>query len=256
MTSAAPTAPFENGDAVRISGLRFRYGEGDFRLDIPELTIESGSTVAFIGPSGCGKTTLLKVLAGIVAPTDGQVWTCGTELGPLSDAERRAFRVSAIGLVFQEFELLEYLTVLDNVLLPYRIHSALSLDESVRERARGLARRVGIADKLDRYPRKLSQGERQRVAVCRSVLPEPAILLADEPTGNLDPSNKNRVLDILFDFIEEHGTTLVAVTHDHELLPRFERVIDFRELVASEPAGSSDGPDPPHQQRRGRESVG
>ena len=233
MTGRTRAAPVRNGDAVRISGLRFRYGEGEFRLEIPELTIESGSTVAFIGPSGCGKTTLLNLMAGIVTPTDGRVSTCGTLLGPLSDAERRAFRVSTIGLVFQEFELLEYLSVLDNVLLPYRIHSALRLDESVRERACGLADRMGIADKLDRYPRKLSQGERQRVAVCRSVLPEPAILLADEPTGNLDPSNKDRVLDILFNFIEEHGTTLVAVTHDHELLPRFGRVIDFRELLGS-----------------------
>jgi ABC-type lipoprotein export system ATPase subunit len=235
VTRAEETVEPPGGGAVRISDLHFRYGEGDFRLEVPDLAIESGSTVAFIGPSGCGKTTLLNLMAGIVTPTRGRIWTCGTELGPLSDAERRAFRISTIGLVFQEFELLEYLTVLDNVLLPYRVHSALRLTESVRKRARGLSDRVGMADKLYRYPRKLSHGERQRVAVCRSVLPEPAILLADEPTGNLDPSNKDRVLDILFDFIHEQGTTLVAVTHDHELLSRFERVIDFRDLLGSQP---------------------
>ena len=256
MTATAPPTPPPERDAVRISDLSFRYGEGDFRLDIPELAIESGSTVAFIGPSGCGKTTLLNLMAGIVTPAAGRVWTCGTDLGLLSDAERRAFRVSTIGLVFQEFELLEYLTVLDNVLLSYRIHSALRLDESVRERARGLSERVGIADKLNRYPRKLSHGERQRVAVCRSVLPQPAILLADEPTGNLDPSNKDRVLDILFDFIDEQGTTLIAVTHDHELLPRFGRVIDFRELIGSGPVGASRGGEPEDRMPRISESAG
>ena len=236
MTAGEPSRHASVEEAVRISDLHFRYGEGDFRLRIPELSIAAGSTVAFIGPSGCGKTTLLNLMAGIVTPHEGRVSTRGTEFVRLSDAERRAFRISHIGLVFQEFELLEYLTVLDNILLPYRIHAALDLDTDVRSRAHGLAERMGISDKLDRYPRKLSQGERQRVAVCRAVLPQPEIVLADEPTGNLDPSNKDRVLDLLFGFIEEHGTTLVAATHDHELLPRFGRVIDFRELITAEPA--------------------
>ena len=150
----------------------------------------------------------------------------------MSDEQRRRFRVSTIGLVFQEFELLEYLTVLDNILLPYRIHPALTLDAGVRERAAALADRVGIADKLSRHPRRLSQGERQRVAVCRAVLTDPPLLLTDEPTGNLDPVNRERVLDILFDYVQESGTTLVSVTHDREILGRFGRVVDFRDFHA------------------------
>ena len=130
--------------------------------------------------------------------------------------------------MFQEFELLEYLNVLDNVLLPYRIHSALRIDPAVRERARRLADEVGIGALLDRYVTRLSQGERQRVAICRALVTEPAILLADEPTGNLDPESKERVLDILFACAGRTGATLVAVTHDHDVLPRFERVVDFK----------------------------
>jgi len=223
---------------IRIEDLRFRYGEGDFQLRIPELAVESGTTTAFIGPSGSGKTTLLNLIAGIIRPEKGRVETRGVEVSGLSDEERRRFRITTVGLVFQEFELLEYLTVLDNILLPYRIHSALTLDSSVRERARSLAERVGISDKLDRHPRRLSQGERQRVAVCRAVLTDPPLLLTDEPTGNLDPVNRERVLDILFDYVEDSGTTLVSVTHDHEILARFGRVTDFRDFHAFGEAGS------------------
>jgi putative ABC transport system ATP-binding protein len=138
-----------------------------------------------------------------------------------------------VGLVFQEFELLEYLTVLDNILLPYRINPAMKLDAAVRARAKELAREVDIADKLDRYSTKLSQGEKQRVAVCRALLSEPTLLLADEPTGNLDPNNKGRVLDILFEYAERTGATLVTVTHDHDLIGRFGRVIDFRDFYSA-----------------------
>jgi len=215
---------------IRIEGLRFHYGEGDFQLSIPELQVESGTTTAFIGPSGSGKTTLLNLIAGIIRPETGRVETRNVEVSALSDEERRRFRITTVGLVFQEFELLEYLTVLDNILLPYRIHSALSLDSAVRQRAGTLAERVGISDKLGRHPRRLSQGERQRVAVCRAVLTDPPLLLTDEPTGNLDPVNRERVLDILFDYVRESGTTLVSVTHDHEILTRFGRVVDFREF--------------------------
>lgn len=224
---------------IRIEGLRFRYGEGDFQLRIPELTVDSGTTTAFIGPSGSGKTTLLNLIAGIIRPETGRVKTRDVEVSGLSDAERRHFRITSVGLVFQEFELLEYLTVLDNILLPYRIHGALRLDSAVRDRAKALAERVGIADKLHRHPRRLSQGERQRVAVCRAVLTDPPLLLTDEPTGNLDPVNRERVLDILFDYVEESGTTLVSVTHDHEILSRFGRVVDFRDFHSFGETGAS-----------------
>jgi ABC-type lipoprotein export system ATPase subunit len=215
---------------VSIEALEFRYREGDFRLRIPELAIERDTTAAFIGPSGSGKTTLLNLIAGITLPQSGRVLTEGVEVTGLSDSERRDFRIARVGLVFQEFELLEYLSVLDNILLPYRINASLRLDREVRGRASELAERVDIMDKLDRFPGKLSQGERQRVAVCRAVLTEPSLVLADEPTGNLDPVNKWKVLDILFDSAEQTDTTLVAVTHDQEILDRFERVVDFSQF--------------------------
>jgi putative ABC transport system ATP-binding protein len=217
-----------SGSMVDVTDLRFRYPEGDFELRIPRLAIASGERAAVVGPSGSGKTTLLHLIAGIARPDAGSVWTCGREVTALDDAARREFRIRNVGLVFQEFELLDYLSVLDNVLLPYRINPSLRLDADVRERARGLAVRVGIGDKLSRLATRLSQGERQRVAVCRALIAEPALLLADEPTGNLDPANKDRVLDILEDYAAETGATLLTVTHDHDLLPRFGRVIDFK----------------------------
>ncbi len=215
---------------IQIEDLHFRYREGDFALHFAELRVERGASVALIGPSGCGKTTLLHLIAGIATPQAGRVVTNGVALAGLDDAARRDFRVQSIGLVFQEFELLEYLTVLDNILLPYRINASLRLEVSVRERAAELARRVGIGATLARRPGQLSQGERQRVAVCRALIASPPLLLADEPTGNLDPQNKEQVLDIVFDVAKDAGATLLTVTHDHDLLPRFERVIDFKDF--------------------------
>jgi ABC-type lipoprotein export system ATPase subunit len=217
---------------IRISNLVFSYPEGEFRLEIPSLAVERGTTAAVIGPSGCGKTTLLNLMAGVTQPTTGRVITNEVEVTSLSDAERRNFRIRNIGLVFQEFELLEYLTVLDNILLPYRINTSMELDKTVRDRAVEIAKQVDIGDKLNRYATKLSQGEKQRVAVCRALLPDPVLLLADEPTGNLDPSNKGRVLDILLDYAARTGATLVTVTHDYDLIDRFSRVIDFRDFYS------------------------
>ena len=218
---------------IEVKDLDFRYGEGEFRLRIQDLTVERGETVAVIGPSGTGKTTLLNLLSGVLVSAAGRIETDGVEVFSLNDGARRNFRIGSIGMVFQEFELLSYLNVLDNILLPYRINPALSLDAAIGERAVELADSVGIGDKLRRHPDKLSQGERQRVAVCRAMLTSPAIILADEPTGNLDPSNKDRVLDILFDYANEKNATMVTVTHDHDLLRRFDRVIDFKQFVSN-----------------------
>ena len=215
---------------IEITGLEFRYRGSDFVLRIPELRIEDGSKVAMIGPSGSGKTTLLQLVSGVLLPPSGRVELNGTAVSSLPDGERREFRIATTGMVFQEFELLEYLSVLDNILLPYRISEKLRLDDRVRERAISLAQSVGIGDKLERYVTRLSQGERQRVGVCRALLPQPKLLLADEPTGNLDPSNKGRVLEILLNYAETTRATLVTVTHDHDLLPQFDRVIDFRDF--------------------------
>ena len=216
---------------IEITNMQFRYGEGDFRLEVPKLHVDNGERVAVTGPSGSGKTTLLNLIAGIVRPESGDVVTANHNLADLDDGSVRDFRIEHIGLVFQEFELLEYLNVLDNVLLPYRINSSLKLDDTVRQRAEELLESVGIGDKRDRYPDQLSQGERQRVAVCRALLVNPPLLLADEPTGNLDPANKGRVLDILIDYASGNDATLMTVTHDSDLLHRFERVIDFKEFL-------------------------
>jgi len=215
---------------IHIRELGFRYGEGDFRLSIPELRVEAGERVAVVGPSGSGKTTLLHLVAGIALPGRGAVETDGVEVSALEDSARRSFRIRRVGLVFQEFELLEHLDVCDNILLPYRLHPALRLEPAVRERARALAQSVGVASQLSRPASRLSQGEKQRVAVCRALLTQPRLLLADEPTGNLDPANKGRVLDILLYYAEATDATLLTVTHDRDLLPRFERVIDFRDF--------------------------
>ena len=212
---------------IRILGLRFAYPGGEFQLDSPSFEARPGEKVAVIGPSGSGKTTLLNLVSGIVVPDRGSVRVTDVEVSALSDPNRRAFRIRHIGFVFQDFELLDYLNVMDNILHPYRITGALRLTTAVRQRARTLAERMGIGDKLARYANDLSQGEKQRVAICRALLPEPRLLLADEATGNLDPRNKRLILDLLFDNVDEHGTTLLAVTHDHELLPRFDRVVDF-----------------------------
>lgn len=219
---------------IDVTDLEFRYGD-EFCLRIPRLSVDRGSTAAVIGPSGSGKTTLLHVIAGIASPVSGRVLTNGQDVTHLAEGARRDFRVANIGLVFQEFELLEYLNVLDNILLPYRINRSLALDPGVRDRALAIARQVGLGDKVGRFAHRLSQGEKQRVGVCRALLPRPELLLADEPTGNLDPANKGRVLEILFEYVETTGATLLTVTHDHDLLGRFHRVIDFKEFESASP---------------------
>ncbi len=227
---------------IAISGLRFEYPGSSFALDIPEFHVAPGEKVAIIGPSGAGKTTLLKIIGGIVPPQVGHVHVDGAKLHGLDDAARRDFRIARVGFVFQELELLEYLNVFDNIVHTYRINPVLRLDARVRARAHALAEDVGLGGKLRRMPHELSQGERQRAAVCRALLAEPGLILADEATGNLDPANKVRILDLLFQASRRRQASLLAVTHDHELLPRFDRVVDFRsfhsELTQDPPCSS------------------
>lgn len=205
----------------------FRY-EGDrFELAIDELSIESTQPTAIIGPSGSGKTTLLRLIAGVLRPSAGTVRVLGQTVSGMTDTQARAFRIKNIGLVFQEFELVDYLSARDNILLPMRLSRALTLDTAARQRVDELAQATGITHLLDKEPAQLSQGERQRVAICRSLVTGPSLLLADEPTGSLDPENQKKIVELLRDSAAKAGAGLVMVTHDHELLDYFDRVIDL-----------------------------
>lgn len=215
---------------INISGLVFRYpGEQAFEMTVSDLRIASGECVAIVGPSGSGKTTLLSLVAGIQIPQKGEIQIGETRVNYLGESERRAFRIQEVGQVFQAFELLEYLSVIENVLLGSIIDPGIV--ESARERATDLLASVGLSHKADSKPARLSHGERQRVAVCRAMLNDPALLLADEPTGNLDQSNKQKVVDLLINQAKQHHSTLLMVTHDNSLLGSFERVIDFEVIT-------------------------
>jgi putative ABC transport system ATP-binding protein len=196
-------------------------------LRVGALDIAADERVAFIGSSGCGKTTLAHLIAGIHQPTSGNVEVDGQPLETLSDRARRNFRISKIGLIFQEFALLDYLSVEENILLPYFINSSLTLNQEARERARAVAGKLGIADKLARHPEQLSGGEKQRVAICRALSANPSLIIADEPTGNLDPKNSASVTDLICEMSEQLGATLIMVTHDHSILDKFDRCIDI-----------------------------
>lgn len=218
---------------IEIEQLRFRYPRSEFQLRIDRLSIQSGEKIAFVGPSGSGKTTLLNLVAGISIPEQGQVRVLSEAVHQLSDARRRLFRITNIGFVFQQFELIDYLSALDNILLPFWVNDSLSMKYSDRERTTALAKDMGIGDKLNRHPRQLSQGEQQRVAICRALVNQPKLILADEPTGNLDPANKQTILKILLDRADQHGQTLIVVTHDMGILKNFDRVIDVADLQSS-----------------------
>jgi len=220
----------ERDRIIGINKLKFGYQVGEFQLAVDDHYVKSHERVAITGPSGSGKTTLLNLLAGILTPDSGEVEVDGTVVSALNNEDSQDFRALRMGLVFQEFELLEYLDVLDNILLPFRISPVLNLTRAVQQRAIDLCEEVGLGDKVRRYPKHLSQGERQRVAVCRALVTQPAVILGDEPTGNLDPANRDHVMDILFRYSEKTGAPLVIVTHDYELLDRFDRTVDIREI--------------------------
>ncbi|MGI9429481.1 MAG: ABC transporter ATP-binding protein [Bythopirellula sp.] len=227
---------------ISIQDLVFSYDREDFCLRIQELSISDAERVAWLGPSGSGKTTLLHLVAGILSPVAGLINTCGVELTALSDAQRRDFRITNCGLAFQEFELLDYLTVLDNVLLPYRINRTMQLTAAVKQSAAKLLEQVGVQQAASRRPNQLSHGQRQRVAVCRALVTQPKLVLADEPTANLDPDNKHRVLDLLDEYVNRTGATLVVVTHDHQVAERFARTVDLAEFAGEAhlgPAGAN-----------------
>ena len=215
---------------LSLHNLLFRYPNGEFSLAIPSLEVERARTCAIVGPSGSGKTTLLNLIAGIELPESGIVQIDNRTVSTMKDADRRAFRLQHIGFVFQDFGLVEYLDVIDNILYPFRLSPSRTITAELRERAFELADSLGLAHRLRHPPARLSHGEKQRVALCRALLPQPSLILADEATGNLDPRNKQHILDLLLNQVKEHGATLVAVTHDLELVSRFDSVVDFGDL--------------------------
>jgi len=215
---------------IKLQNINYTYPNSDFCLKIDSLLIEKGKKTAVIGPSGFGKTTMLNLIAGIIPFEVGDILIDDVKVNQLGDKERRDFRIKKIGFVFQDFKLLNYLNVQDNILLPFRINKTLKMGSESKKAAESVANSLGIDDKLTKYPSHLSHGERQRVAICRALLNKPSILLADEPTGNLDPENKNHIMEILFDYVRAYGSTLITVTHDHELLKGFDTIIDFKKL--------------------------
>ncbi len=181
-----------------------------------DLEIASGESVAIIGASGSGKSTLLGLLAGLDLPTSGEVHINGENLFALDEDGRAALRGRLIGFVFQSFQLLPALTAIENVMLPLELAGTAS----ARELALSVLQRVGLGERLHHYPKHLSGGEQQRVAIARAFATQPKLLLADEPTGNLDSATGGRIIDLLFELNREQGTTLVLVTHDAELAAR------------------------------------
>lgn len=215
---------------ILLKDILFHYPQSEFELTINELSFEVGSKTAIIGPSGFGKTTLLNLIAGILIPDTGEIKVGKSTVHSLSDSDRRKFRIQNIGFVFQDFRLVPYLNVLDNILLPFRINPNLMPDKSSTAYAMQLADKLGIVKLVKKYPAKLSHGERQRVAIARALINKPQLLLADEPTGNLDPANKHHIKKMLFDAVETDSATLIAVTHDHEMLEGFNKVVDFKTM--------------------------
>ena len=219
--------------AIDLRRLRFRYGGGPWVLDIPELTLERGTRAFLFGPSGSGKTTLLGVLAGVLEAEGGEVRVLGEDLASLSGAQRDAFRAENIGYVFQMFNLIPYLSVLDNIALPARMNAErrARLDGTgVRETATQLADHLQIGDLLKKPVTELSVGQQQRVAACRALIGSPELIVADEPTSSLDFDRREAFLQLLFQECERAGATLVFVSHDRTLEGMFSRTISLPDV--------------------------
>jgi putative ABC transport system ATP-binding protein len=199
-----------------------RRKESVTALYVPALQIAAGEYAAIVGPSGSGKTTLLSVLGGMLSPTTGQVFVDGVSVYDQSVARRAELRRTRIGFVFQTFNLVPYLSAVDNVRVPLYLAGTAAAEQ--RERAVALLERVGLADRLDHKPSELSTGQQQRVALARTLANNPPIILADEPTGNLDPDSRRNVLDFL-DELHGEGRTIVMVTHDHQAAERAGRIL-------------------------------
>ena len=221
---------------INISELAFSYrGRGtnqasSFGMRVRDLTVPLGASTALVGPSGSGKTTLLGLIAGTLRAASGSIIVNDQTITDFSDNQLGKYRHRGVRPVFQAFELLGYLTVIENVMLPWYI-SGDGTKADIKKRATDLLRGVGLESKLIAMPGELSQGEQQRVAVCRAMLNNPPVLLADEPTGNLDQENKQNVVDLLIEQAARNKSTLLMVTHDESLLGKFDSVLDMRHIA-------------------------
>ena len=195
------------------------------------FAIDAGDSVAIVGASGSGKSTLLSLLAGLDTPSTGEVSLHGAQLSKLDEDGRARLRGERVGFVFQNFQLLPSLTALENVMLPLELRG----DDDAEGPARDILQQVGLGERLGHYPRQLSGGEQQRVAVARAFVTRPSLLFADEPTGNLDTNTGQAIIELLFDLNARHGTTLVLVTHDEHLASRCSRTLrlDSGRLVSA-----------------------
>ncbi len=216
----------KSGLIVQATGLTRTVSTGSSTLTIVNdvsIDIYSGEAVAVIGASGSGKTTLLALLAGLDVPTAGRVAIDGYELSNMDEDGRARVRRDRVGFVFQSFQLLPALTALENVMLPLE----LAGHKEARRRSKAILDRVGLAERLDHYPRQLSGGEQQRVAIARAFVPQPKVVFADEPTGNLDARTGEEIISQMFELNRERGTTLVLVTHDESLAGRCQRRLEL-----------------------------
>ncbi|MBA2405780.1 MAG: ABC transporter ATP-binding protein [Bdellovibrionales bacterium] len=209
---------------MNVVKVRKSYGQGPSRVEVLKginLKIESGETLALVGKSGSGKSTLLSLMAGLDQVDEGEIWIHGKCVNKLSEKELTLFRAQNMGIVFQQFHLVSTLSALENVLLP--LHILKKPDAHVI--AKKLIDQVGLSHRSHHLPSELSGGESQRVAIARALSTSPAILFADEPSGNLDEETGEKVMDLLFKMVKETGTTLVLVTHDPDLAKKCSRVI-------------------------------
>lgn len=213
--------------ALILQGVDLSLGSGAGRVHILKglsLDIARGEAVGLVGPSGSGKSTLLMCMAGLERPDQGVITILGQSITAMSEDQLARFRGRHIGVVFQSFHLIPTMTALENIAVPLELAGA----PDAFARARTLLARVGLAERADHYPAQLSGGEQQRVALARAIIANPEILVADEPTGNLDDKTGQSIIDLLFDLQREHGTTLLLVTHDLELARRCDRMIRLR----------------------------
>jgi len=214
---------------LQIRDLHFQYPASDFKIEISDIKITQGRKIAISGKSGSGKTTLIHLISGILKPQSGKILFYDESITDMNDKEIRKHRISNIGFIFQEFELLEYLNVMDNLILPYKINKSLVLDAEIKDKAKEIANRIGIGNKLDQHPKQLSGGERQRLAIARALITSPPLIIADEPTGNLDEKTSNIVMDEITDQVSYTNSTLIMISHNNELISSFDEIIDIQE---------------------------